>query len=69
VPFDEHGAPNRIVPVVVEGAVAISGAIHAPEAVIIHVAGKPRETHDENEVVEAAAPATGTQIMDAEPPR
>ena len=45
------------------------GAIHEPDAVCVHVAGKPRETHEEKFVVEAADPANGTQITDAEPLR
>ena len=45
------------------------GEIQAPEAVSIQVAGKPRETHDEKMVVEAAEPANGTQTMVAEPLR
>ena len=45
------------------------GEIQAPEAVSIQVAGKPRETHDEKLVVEAAEPAIGTQMIVAEPLR
>ena len=54
---------------VATGAVVKIGAIHEPDAVCVHVAGKPRATHDEKFVVEAAEPANGTQIMVAEPLR
>jgi hypothetical protein len=37
--------------------------------VSIQVAGKPRETHDEKLVVEAADPANGIQMIVAEPLR
>ena len=83
MPLIEHAAPNWIEVVIdpapVAGAVATGsvatgaaakiGAIHEPDAVCVHVAGKPRETHDEKFVVEAAEPAKGTQIMVAEPLR
>ena len=62
-------APAPVAGAVVTGAVVIIGAIHVPDAVRVHVAGKPRETHDEKFVVEAAEPAIGTQMIVAEPLR
>ena len=54
---------------VATGAVVKIGAIHEPDAVRVQVAGKPRETHDEKLVVEAADPANGIQMIVAEPLR
>jgi hypothetical protein len=75
-PLTEHAEPNPVDPVVaaVEGALVVgtevrSGAMHEPDAVRVHVAGKPRETHDEKLVVEAADPANGIQMIVAEPLR
>jgi hypothetical protein len=72
----EHATPIAIAGVftpvagtVATGAEAKAGAIHAPEAVSVHVAGKPRETHEVKLVVEAADPANGIQTMVADPLR
>jgi hypothetical protein len=54
---------------VATGAAVTIGAIQVPDAVSVHVAGKPRETQEEKFVVDAAEPANGTQIIVAEPLR
>lgn len=77
-PLIEHAEPKEIAPevepepvvgAVATGAVVKIGAIQAPDAVRVHVAGNPRETHDEKVVVDAAEPANGIQTIVAEPLR
>jgi hypothetical protein len=67
--MDVVAEPAPVVGATATGAVATIGEIQAPDAVSIHVAGKPRETHDVKLVVEVAEPATGTQMIVAEPLR
>ena len=67
--MDVVDEPAPVAGAIATGAVATTGEIQAPEAVSIHVAGKPRETHDVKPVVEVAEPATGTQMIVAEPLR
>ena len=78
MPLIVQAEPNEIAPVVepepvvgavATGAVVTIGAIHAPDAVSVQFAGKPRETQEEKFVVEAAEPAIGTQMIVAEPLR
>lgn len=78
MPLIVHAEPNEIAPVVepdpvvgavATGAVVTIGAIQVPDVVSVHVAGKPRETHDEKFVVDAAEPANGIQMIVAEPLR
>ena len=74
MPLTEHATPTATALDPVAGAVATGdvvtiGAIHAPDAVSVHVAGKPRETHEVKLVVEAADPAKGIQIIVADPLR
>ncbi len=51
MPLTEHATPTATALDPVAGAeatgvVVMIGAIQAPEAVSVHVAGKPRETHE-----------------------
>ncbi len=74
MPLTEHATPTAtaldpVAGAVATGVVVMIGAIQAPEAVSVHVAGNPRETHEVKLVVEAADPAKGIQIIVADPLR